>query len=157
MVWGVSRKSSPNSDSQAASDQTTQEENSSTAVPDSPNMNSSAHSVFGTHNHQHSSAEAPPAYSHGATEFPEEKPGGEEEDLPIPEETTGEKVEKLLCEKEQLLANEDEEKYAVDEAWLERCEAWNRFQESCMTKEKTSTTGQQLRGNSFEMSGKGLV
>ncbi|KAK0100183.1 hypothetical protein ONS95_008521 [Cadophora gregata] len=52
----------------------------------------------------------------------------------MPDETVAENIRELELEKKQLLKDEDKQRYVVDEAWLERCEAWNRFQESGMKK-----------------------
>ena len=118
--------------------------------PNSAKMNASTPSAVERHNCQDEETDAPPAYSPGMAESTNEKAAENEDKPPMAEETIAQKIARLFREKSELLENEEEEKYAVDEAWLERCEAWNRFQESGMTKgeheyHQTSVAWEKLR------------
>ncbi|KAG4422074.1 hypothetical protein IFR04_004815 [Cadophora malorum] len=97
-------------------------------------MNVSTPSAVERHNGQNEETDAPPAYSPGMAESTDVKAAENEDKTPMAEETIAQKIARLLREKDELLENEEEEKNAVNEAWLERCEAWNRFQESRITK-----------------------
>ena len=134
MVWSLPRKVSKKSGCEDCSGQISTNEIANRAAPDSVKMNVSTPSAVERHNGQNEETDAPPAYSPGMAESTDVKAAENEDKTPIAEETIAQKIARLLREKDELLENEEEEKNAVDEAWLERCEAWNRFQESGMTK-----------------------
>lgn len=134
MVWSLQRKVSKKSGCEDSSGQISTNEISNRAAPNSATMNVSTPSTVGTQSCQNEETDTPPAYSPGMAESTDPTAVENEDKPPMAEDTIAQKITRLLREKDELLESEEEEKYAVDEAWLERCEAWNRFQESGMTK-----------------------